>query len=307
MAETCSHQDETRREVSATAYVVAFARSMELIQYPDNPWFNHPYAAALAGEFGRQFLQKMGIEIKNFSGSKSDAGQNNMLISTSTRTKVIDDFMLDTFETGIHQVVVFGAGLCTRPWRLEPRSSTASSEIIRYFEIDFQEVFNYKLGVLAKQNAVVKPGFEYHSVTADLSLPAIWPMQLQEAGYDPSKPTLIVMEGFFNYLTETELEVLFTVIQNHFTAESKLIMTCLTSRGKRVTSMHRFNPMYPMDFVQRFGWDGVEQDVAQLAADLGRPQIPEEDEEDSTKDGEKTQIKGTWLSGYVICKLTKVA
>lgn len=89
---------------------------MELIQYPDNPWFNDPYAASLAGEFGRQFLAKMGVEIKSFGGSKSsNAGQTNMLISTSTRTKVIDDYMLDSFDAGFQQVVVFGAGLCTRP------------------------------------------------------------------------------------------------------------------------------------------------------------------------------------------------
>lgn len=109
------------------------------------------------------------------------------------------------------------------------------------------------------------------------------------------------MEGFFNYLMEAELEVLFAVIQQHFSVSSRLIMTCLTGRAKQVTSMHRFNPMHPIDFFCRFGWDGNERDVSQLAAELGRPQVSEasqaeEDNEDSL---------GTWLSGYVICKLTK--
>jgi methyltransferase (TIGR00027 family) len=297
MAETCSHQDESRREVSATAYVVAYARSMEMQTYPENPWFRDPYAAALAGEFGWQFLQKMGQEAKDFNRN-DNRGQTNMLISTSTRTKVIDDYMLGSFDAGIDQVVVFGAGLCTRPWRLEPRNNTTEGNPIHYFEIDFPEVFNYKLGVLREQNAALQRGIVYHNVTADLSLPAVWPGQLQDAGYNPSKPTLIVMEGFFNYLTEAEDEVLFGTIQNHFCVGSRLIMTCLTGRATKFTSMHRFNPLQPMDFVRRFGWDGEERDVSQLAAELGRPQLPEDDD----GSGEK---KGSWLSGYVICKLTK--
>lgn len=57
----------------------------------------------------------------------------------------------------IDQVCVLGAGLDSRAWRLKisdifKDSTTAirpASSKIGYFEIDFPELFNYKLSVLA--------------------------------------------------------------------------------------------------------------------------------------------------------------
>lgn len=76
------------------------------------------------------------------------------------RTKHIDEEMKTALATNsIDQVCVLGAGLDSRAWRLKMsdiyKDSIPTTAIrpttskIGYFEIDFPELFNYKLSVLA--------------------------------------------------------------------------------------------------------------------------------------------------------------
>ena len=54
----------------------------------------------------------------------------------------------------------------TRPWRIKKPSSVADP--IHYFEVDFPEVFAFKLATLQDAGAVSE--YEYHSVGTDLSV-----------------------------------------------------------------------------------------------------------------------------------------
>ncbi len=106
----------------------------------------------------------------------------------------------------IGQICVLGAGLDCRPWRLSNDGCNAPSSKLKYFEVDFPEIFSHKLPILASMDAQTQ--FEYISVCADLSLPN-WLDALISAGFDPTKPTLWLLEGLTMYLTESEISAFF--------------------------------------------------------------------------------------------------
>lgn len=145
-------------------------------------------------------------------------------------------------------------------------------ETVRYFEIDFPEVFDFKLNVLHEAGAVSE--FAYHSVSADLSVPG-WTDSLIAAGYDPKVPTFFILEGFVNYLTVEEVTSFFTTLSSTLAPKgSRLVMTCATPTTQasvNMHSMHRFFPEHPLEFFSQFGWSGKQELVEELAVRYNRP------------------------------------
>ncbi len=254
MATTCSHKDESRKSVSVTAHGVAFMRSLETSIDPELRMFHDPYAVALAGEAGKSFVV-----------DKHGMPSIPMINGMSVRTKRIDD----AFESNaLKQICVFGAGLCTRAWRLKK----TAAEPVSYFEIDFPEVFAFKLSTLKDANAVTE--FDYHAVETDLSVQG-WPDHLIAAGFDPKVPTFFILEGFVNYLTVEEVTSFFTVLSTSLAATgSTLVMTCatpVTQASVNMHNMHRFFPENPLEFFGQFGWSGKQELVEDLAQGYNRP------------------------------------
>jgi len=253
-AATCSHQDETRKGVSSTAHGVAAIRAIETQLDSSIRLFNDPYANALAGAVGKEFIDKN----NNMRGGNIDRG--------AVRTRKIDDEILRAVnEENFKQVCVLGAGLDSRAWRLQK----TVEHPVHFFEVDFQEIFDFKLPVLNSEGAVTP--FLYHNVVADLSIDT-WPEVLIAAGFDPNIPTLWLLEGFINYLTEEEAAVLMDRLGRQLSAVgSRLVATLLTAQSpRRPEALHRFFPEDPLAFLGEHGWTGVQTEIDELAKDYGR-------------------------------------
>jgi methyltransferase (TIGR00027 family) len=188
----------------------------------------------------------------------------------AVRTRKIDDEIIKGYsKNGYRQICVLGAGLDTRAWRL----SNDSKHGIKYFEVDFPELFAYKLPLLETAGAV--SSFEYHSVIADLSL-SVWPEMLIAAGFDVTQPTIWLLEGFIGYLTEDEANSLFEKISGSLSAKgSRMVATFLTPVTKTSTGMHRFFPEDPLLWCGGHGWSGVQTDIHKIGEELGRPLSPD--------------------------------
>ncbi|MGX2993291.1 class I SAM-dependent methyltransferase [Streptomyces sp. JNUCC 64] len=106
------------------------------------------------------------------------------------RTRVFDDFLLRSAHTGVRQVVLLGAGLDTRAFRLDWPSGC------RVFEMDRAGVLAFKHGVLDGLTAVPKAART--PVPTDLG--ADWVTALTDAGFDPSAPSVWLAEGLLFYL-----------------------------------------------------------------------------------------------------------
>ncbi len=173
MAEVCSHQDESRKKVSVTAHATAFLRSMESKKHGKDAWFVDSYAELLGGQVGVDYINKRKEEDASAGKVRKDSSALDMM---SIRTRKVDEEILKGVNNdNFQQVCVVGAGLDARAWRL----SKSVEHSVSYFELDFPEVFEYKLAVLKEAGAVTP--FDYHAVPADMSMPG-WTDSLLQNG-----------------------------------------------------------------------------------------------------------------------------
>ncbi|WP_405165362.1 SAM-dependent methyltransferase [Nocardia sp. NBC_01499] len=102
--------------------------------------------------------------------------------------RLVDDRMVAAVEAGCRQIVILGAGLDTRAFRL-----TLPADV-RFFEIDLPELFAFKEPVLA--DAV--PKYDRTVIAADLR--EEWSEMLRAKGFRADVPTYWVDEGSLGYL-----------------------------------------------------------------------------------------------------------
>jgi methyltransferase (TIGR00027 family) len=101
------------------------------------------------------------------------------------RTLAIDEAVLAAARDGIRQLVVLGADLCARAWRMEGLADT------KVYEVDYPATQDYKrtrLGDLAPKARGVKfVGVDFE--TDDLK------RALEAAGHERAAPTTWIWEG----------------------------------------------------------------------------------------------------------------
>ncbi|MBS2548991.1 class I SAM-dependent methyltransferase, partial [Catenulispora sp. NL8] len=114
------------------------------------------------------------------------------------RTRVLDDFLHQSVHAGARQVVLLGAGLDSRAYRLDWPPDCV------IFEIDREGVLAFKHKVLNRLAATPKAT----RIPIPIDLRADWVTALTTAGFDPTAPTAWLAEGLLFYLpsaAETQL------------------------------------------------------------------------------------------------------
>ncbi|MDX2297313.1 MULTISPECIES: class I SAM-dependent methyltransferase [Streptomyces] len=106
------------------------------------------------------------------------------------RTRVLDDFVLGSVHDGARQVVLLGAGLDTRAFRLD----LPSDRVV--FEIDRAGVLAFKQQVLTDLSAAPRA----KRVPVPVDLREDWATALTSAGFDPAVPSVWLAEGLLFYL-----------------------------------------------------------------------------------------------------------
>ncbi|MEU7085380.1 class I SAM-dependent methyltransferase [Streptomyces achromogenes] len=106
------------------------------------------------------------------------------------RTRVLDDHLLHAARQGVRQVVLLGAGLDCRAFRLDwPPGCVVH-------EVDTAGMLTFKQAVLDRAGAA--PAAVRRVLPADLRLD--WSEALPAAGFDPAAPTAWLAEGLLLYL-----------------------------------------------------------------------------------------------------------
>lgn len=106
------------------------------------------------------------------------------------RTRVLDDFVVRSAGADIRQVVLLGAGLDTRAFRLGLPSDCV------VYEVDRAGVLEFKERVLADAAAAPKA----KRVPVPVDLRDDWAAALTSAGFDPAAPGVWLAEGLLFYL-----------------------------------------------------------------------------------------------------------
>ncbi len=128
------------------------------------------------------------------------------------RTRTLDDFLLRSVGTGACQVVLLGAGLDTRAFRLDLPSDCV------VFEIDRAGVLAFKQQVLTDVSAAPK----VKRVPVPVDLRADWASTLTTSGFDPAVPSVWLAEGLLFYLPGPAETYLIDTVDRLTTAGSAL-------------------------------------------------------------------------------------
>ncbi|HTV25747.1 MAG TPA: SAM-dependent methyltransferase [Polyangiaceae bacterium] len=164
------------QNVSDTAFLVAQCRAIESAR-PD-ALFHDPLAARLAGEKGRAIFASFPTILQTGW-------------SIAIRTVIIDDFIKSAVARGVGMVVNLGAGLDTRPYRLDLPSD------MLWVEADYPDIIAFKNTQLAGEPA--RFGIERVALDlADVEARRSFFADLGRRG----RRTLVLTEGVVPYLTE---------------------------------------------------------------------------------------------------------
>jgi methyltransferase (TIGR00027 family) len=167
--------------VSDTALMVAACRALEFES--GDGFVQDPFGARLAGARGMAMLRAL-------------PHPEMMRFGVSVRSRFIDELLLEALASkAIATVLSVGCGLDTRPWRL------ALPPELRWIEVDFAEILDYKEGLMAAEN----PRCRRERLTADLNDAAQRRALYAAAG---EAPALMITEGLLMYLPGATVEAL---------------------------------------------------------------------------------------------------
>jgi methyltransferase (TIGR00027 family) len=147
------------------------------------------------------------------------------------RTRVLDDFLLGSVHAGARQVVLLGAGLDSRAFRLDwPPDCVV-------FEIDKEGVLAFKHKVLGRLRATPKAV----RIPIATDLRADWAGALTGAGFDTTTPTAWLAEGLLLYLPNAAERCLIDTVDRLSTGGSSLAFE--VKLGKDSPEIHD-SPVY---------------------------------------------------------------
>jgi methyltransferase (TIGR00027 family) len=258
-------------EVEMTSVGVAHIRAVETAR-PDR-LFADPLAAEFVSASGWSPPDRPPDAVAEAVSSRfRDAIRRSVVV----RTRFLDEFVLDACDAGCRQVVLLGAGMDARAYRLSWPAG------VRVFELDLADVLAFKERVLGALAA--RAGCERIAVPSDLA--GNWPPALVAAGLRTEEPAAWIAEGLLIYFTDDQNDRLLGRVSELSAPGSRLGLT-LGTRGlierldeapsmaelAPVTAMWKSTaPEYPGEWLTRYGWRADVFDAAERAEAYGRPE-----------------------------------
>jgi len=252
--------------VGWTSRVCAAARAIETEQ-PD-ALYQDPLAEDLAGsdaiEFAKQRMAEEAVQATNGStgrgwfgtlgGVPNGTEAGHTVGRFGIRVKYLDDAILRATRgepvplesregdgaaassgEPVRQVVLLGAGMDTRAWRLP-------LDGVRWYEVDVESVLDIKKQLLSGMGAHLEPGqgdppprhpltaASYAAAAGDLA-DNTWADALKTAGWMGKERTLFVAEGLVRYLKAPVLEAMFRTAAQEAAPDSIFLATMHSRSG----------------------------------------------------------------------------
>lgn len=233
--------------VSTTAVGVAAIRAAEAAQ--PAPLFVDPLAPAFV-DAARAFWRadREGVPRRQVGA---------LIVWIRVRTRFLDDIVTDACARGCRQVVVLGAGLDARAFRLPLPAE------VQWYELDLPEVLEFK------EQVVRAGGFEpaCDRVVVPTDLAGDWAGDLDRAGFDPAPPTAWLAEGLLTYLTETTRESVVDEVTRRSVPQSRFGVTLASAdRAAGRRDDPESMPSQPGDYVALWQSDPPSDPRAWLGA-----------------------------------------
>ena len=254
--------------VARTALLTAALRAAET-RRPDRLYAD-PYAAAFAGDLGPELLGE--VRAVTFP---ADAART--LPSTpdynAIRTRLFDDLLTEAArEPGMRQVVIAPAGMDSRAFRLP------WPDHIRLFEVD-------RPAGLAEKPEVIDPAqstVDRTAVAVDMRDPD-WTGALVDAGYDPSVPSVWLLEGLLYYIPEPDVHAILDAVHAVTAPGSRVVADIVNADALTLPNMRGLLDVFagwgcpwlfgtddPEGLFAQHGFDVTAVQPGEPAADFGR-------------------------------------
>ncbi|MBA3665062.1 MAG: class I SAM-dependent methyltransferase [Bacteroidetes bacterium] len=227
-------------DVSDTALWVAYYRAKE--SRKPNALFKDPLAELVMGERGRQIAEDM---------------KNNSRFSEWTvimRTVIIDNFIVQMIAEGIDTVLNLGAGLDTRPYRMQLPSS------LKWIEADYPNIIDQKNKVLQSH----RPCCHLVREKVDLANDVERTHFLNKIASE-SKNILVLTEGVVVYLSEKQTSALAADLRKspsfkYWIVEyiSPHVYPHLQTKGRKAKMQNAPFRFFPKDWLAFFKSNGFE-------------------------------------------------
>ncbi|MBM4392249.1 MAG: SAM-dependent methyltransferase [Deltaproteobacteria bacterium] len=210
-------------EPSTTARWVAFARGLG--EYESPPLVADPHAVDLLNAPWSTMLRIAGRwpRATRLAVATMDTLSRGRSRFMSYRTRVLDDVVRQASADGIEQVVILGAGLDARAWRL-PELATA-----RVFEVDHPDTQGYKRARMGEGRVTYVPVDFDRETAAD---------PLVAAGLDVSRPSVVLWEGVVMYLPEATIDATLAAMRPVLATGSRLAIS-YSRRGSTLARLER--------------------------------------------------------------------
>jgi methyltransferase (TIGR00027 family) len=170
--------DTLIENVSDTAFWIAHYRAVESAR--SDALFHDPFAGLLAGEQGKKIAQTMPMSF-----------MTEWFVAI--RTYILDDYIRTAIAEGVDTVVNLGAGLDTRPYRMD------LSGTFLWVEADYPRMIEFKENRLSRE----VPRCKLERIAVDLADRSAR-QRLLAAVDARSKKLLILTEGVVSYLSTEE-------------------------------------------------------------------------------------------------------
>lgn len=172
----------TITHVSDTAFWVGIYRAQESGR--KDALFKDPFAALLTAEKGQDIVDHV-------------SGSRYVSWTVVIRTRVIDEMINSLLLEGVDTIINLGAGLDTRPYRLELPAS------LRWIEVDYPHLIEFKEEKLKEE----KPNCHLERVSLDLANQEERQIFFSKVN-SQAKKVLILTEGVIPYLSEEQVSSL---------------------------------------------------------------------------------------------------
>jgi methyltransferase (TIGR00027 family) len=231
--------------------------------------FSDPTAMALLPDDARAMVERIraGVQPRDL-GERWQRGSIQARAQLMVaRTVAIDDAVR---EVTAPQVVILGAGLDGRAWRMTELASA------RVFEVDHPDSQRDKR---TRVSGLTRTARDVRFVCVDFTRDDL-DSALAGAGHDPAQSTTWIWEGVVMYLTREQIEATLAVVARRSAPNSRLIIAYHTPAlmllligllvrrlGEPLRSA--FTPMEARSLLARYGFEVIrDEDIPEIAARL---------------------------------------
>jgi methyltransferase (TIGR00027 family) len=231
--------------------------------------FDDPTALLLLPDAARKRVERVraGGEAKGFKERAATGYLRRQAKTMAVRTVAVDEAILALRSP---QVVILGAGLDGRAWRMSELSG------VTVFEVDHPDTQRDKR---ARASALRQTADEVRFVPVDFQKDALGDA-LAAAGHDSARATTWVWEGVVMYLAPSDVEATLAAIARRSAPESRLIVVyhsssliltivgpVLRAIGEPLRSTYTSDAMQAL--LARYGFEVAwDKDLATLGAEL---------------------------------------